>query len=109
MSKFLIKKNANGDYWFVLKAANHEVILTSEMYTAKASVKNGIDSVKENAILDENFERKTSKSNEPYFVLRARNNQIIGMSEMYSSIQAMENGIASVAKNAPIAEIDDQS
>jgi uncharacterized protein YegP (UPF0339 family) len=41
--------------------------------------------------------------------LKAGNNQVIGSSEMYSSTSAMENGIASVKKNAPIAEIDDIS
>jgi uncharacterized protein len=34
-------------------------------------------------------------------VLKAANNQIIGKSEMYESVAAMENGITSVKKNAP--------
>lgn len=33
----------------MLKAANHEVIATSEMYTAKAAALKGIESVKKNA------------------------------------------------------------
>jgi uncharacterized protein YegP (UPF0339 family) len=47
--KFEIKKTSNGQYRFVLKAGNGEIIATSETYTSKASAKNGIDSVKENA------------------------------------------------------------
>jgi uncharacterized protein YegP (UPF0339 family) len=46
--KFVIKKSA-GQYHFVLKAGNGEIIATSERYTTKASAKNGIESVKENA------------------------------------------------------------
>jgi len=46
--KFVIKKAA-GQYHFVLKAANGEIIATSERYTTKASAKNGIQSVKDNA------------------------------------------------------------
>lgn len=46
--KFVIKKSA-GQYHFVLKAANGEIIATSERYTSKASAKNGIESVKTNA------------------------------------------------------------
>ncbi len=41
------------------------------------------------------------------FRLVAGNNQIIGVSEVYSSRAAMEKGIASVRKNAPEAKIDD--
>ncbi|MHB1108229.1 MAG: YegP family protein, partial [Lutibacter sp.] len=45
------------------------------------------------------------KSGQPYFNLKATNGQIIGNSEMYSSESGMENGIASVKKNAPEAEV----
>ena len=68
---------------------------------AKAGATNGIESVRKNAPLDERFERKTSKADEPYFVLKADNGEVIGVSEMYSSKSAMENGIESVKKNAP--------
>lgn len=35
----------DGQYRFVLKAGNGEIILTSELYKAKASAENGIASV----------------------------------------------------------------
>jgi uncharacterized protein YegP (UPF0339 family) len=47
--KFEIKKKPGGQYHFVLKAANGEIIATSENYTSKATAKTGIDSVKANA------------------------------------------------------------
>ena len=40
-------------------------------------------------------------------MLKAANGEIIGKSEMYSSVAAMEKGIASVVKNAAEAEIVD--
>lgn len=46
--KFEIKKSGD-QYICVLKAGNGEIIATSERYTTKASAKNGIESVKENA------------------------------------------------------------
>lgn len=92
---------------FNLKAGNHEVILTSERYTTKAAAENGIASVKANGSNDAHFHRKTAKDQSPYFVLVAKNGQTIGKSEMYSSTSAVENGIASVKKNAPIAAITD--
>ena len=38
----------DGSPYFVLKAANHEVIGTSEMYSAKSAMENGIESVQTN-------------------------------------------------------------
>jgi uncharacterized protein YegP (UPF0339 family) len=108
MSKFELKKTADDQFMFNLVAVPPgEIILTSERYTQKASAQNGIESVKENALLDERYERKESKSGEPYFVLKAANHEVIGRSEMYSSQAAMENGIASVKKNVQVANIVD--
>jgi uncharacterized protein YegP (UPF0339 family) len=104
---FEIKSTAAGKYHFTLKAGNGEIILSSQQYEAKSSAENGIESVKKNAAQDERFERKTSKADEPYFVLNAANGQVIGQSEMYSSKSAMENGIESVKKNAPEAKLKD--
>jgi uncharacterized protein YegP (UPF0339 family) len=47
--RFVIKKAKNGQYVFVLKAANGEDIATSETYKSKASAQAGIASVKANA------------------------------------------------------------
>ena len=107
-AKFQIFKSGDQVH-FTLFAPNKEKILSSERYVAKSGATNGIASVKTNAVNDARFERRTSKANQPYFVLKAGNGEIIGTSEMYSSIAACENGIASVKANAPIAEILDQA
>jgi len=103
--KFELSKSTSGQFMFNLKAANNQIILTSQMYKTKASAVNGIDSVKKNANNNANYKRKSSKAGEPYFVLEAANGEVIGNSEMYSSESSMENGIASVTTNAPSAEV----
>ena len=45
----------------------------------------------------------------PMFNLKARNGEIIGTSEIYTSLDACKNGIASVQKNAPVANLEDQT
>ena len=45
----------------------------------------------------------------PMFNLKARNGEIIGTSEIYNNLDACKNGIASVQKNAPIANLEDQT
>ena len=44
-----LDKSSDGQYYFVLKAGNAEVILTSERYTGRAGAENGIASVQKNA------------------------------------------------------------
>src|SRR5262245_33268273 len=73
--KFEIKRSKNGDFYFHLLAGNGENILVNETYKAKASAKNGIESVKRNCLIDERYERKDGKSGKPYFVLKARNHE----------------------------------
>ncbi|HBC5730678.1 TPA: YegP family protein [Escherichia coli] len=43
-------KNTSQPYYFVLKASNHQVIVTSEMYSSKQAAENGIASVQTNGI-----------------------------------------------------------
>ena len=105
-AKFELKES-KGQFMFNLKAPNGRIILTSERYTNKSGTMNGIESVRKNAKDDARFERLESKKGEPYFVLKAKNNEPIGRSEMYSSKSAMQNGIASVKENAPVAGIND--
>ncbi|MBN2410698.1 YegP family protein [candidate division KSB1 bacterium] len=107
MGKYVIKKSKDNQFYFNLKAANGEIILTSEMYTSKDGAENGIDSVKKNSPLDSRYERKESKSGQNYFILKAANGQIIGTSEMYTSKPGMENGIKSVKSNGPGSSVED--
>jgi hypothetical protein len=106
MGKFEIKIAKNGQHYFNLKAGNGQIILTSEMYTTKAACDNGIESVKKNAPEDGRYERKQGASGKHHFNLKAGNHQVIGSSQMYADEGGMNNGIESVKKNAPEAEIE---
>ena len=107
--KFELKKSGNGKYFFNLLATNGQVILTSEMYEARASAVNGIASVQKNGGNAERYQRLTARDGSPYFTLRATNGQVIGQSQMYKSESSRDGGIRSCVNNAPDATIDDQS
>jgi uncharacterized protein YegP (UPF0339 family) len=55
--RFELKMSADGQYYFVLKSANYEVIAVSEMYTTKAAALNGIESIRNNAPVSETLEK----------------------------------------------------
>ncbi|MBR3296650.1 MAG: YegP family protein, partial [Firmicutes bacterium] len=50
MGKFVIKETKNGGFVFNLKAGNGEVIAVSETYSSLSACKNGIESVRKNAV-----------------------------------------------------------
>jgi uncharacterized protein YegP (UPF0339 family) len=106
--KFELFKDKGGKFRFRLKAANGQIILTSQGYKTKVSAKNGIASVQRNSAVDARFERKSSK-NKFAFNLKATNGQVVGTSEQYDTERACENGIQSVAKHAAGARVEDLS
>lgn len=120
MGKFVIKTTKSGGYKFDLKAGNGETIATSEVYNALTSCKNGIESVRKNSVKagvedqtvegfekvkHPKFEIYTDKSGEFRFRLKATNGEIIAVSEGYKALTSCKNGIESVKKNAPEAEV----
>lgn len=107
--KFIIRKSSNDQFYFNLWSAQEEIVLTSEMYTTKQGCKNGIESVKTNATDDKNYEKRISENGKYYFVLKAGNGEIIGVSKMYAYSTDRDNGIAIVKRDAPKAETEDLS
>lgn len=105
MGKFVVSVRKNGEFQFNLKAGNGQVILSSEGYSSESGCMNGIESVKKNAPDDERYERKTTESGKFRFNLKAGNGQVIGTSQNYESEDGRNNGIESVKKNAPDAEV----
>ncbi len=119
MGYFVIRKTNTG-VKFDLHAGNHEVIATSEVYQSDASCKKGIASVRRNApvanlqdmtvepvvtVSCPKFEVYTDKAGEFRFRLKATNGQIIAVSEGYVAKNSCLNGIESVRKNAPEADV----
>lgn len=118
MGKFLIRKVPTG-VKFDLRAPNGQVILSSEVYTTLPSCRRGIASIRKNAVragledrtaaeirqcANPKFEVFRDKSGEFRFRLKARNGEIVGVSEGYREKIGCLAGIESVRKNAPLAE-----
>jgi hypothetical protein len=99
----------NQQYHWVLKASNHEVILSGENYSSKQGAESGISSCRINSQVDARYEKRTSVAGQPYFILKAENAQVIGTSQMYSTTNARDNGIASVKQFGKDAILDDKA
>ncbi|MBR6579785.1 MAG: YegP family protein [Ruminococcus sp.] len=122
MGKFIIKQTNTG-FTFSLKAGNGEVIASGgEVYNRIDSIKNGIASVAKNAPIanledqtvegfavekNPKFEVYADKKGEFRFRLKAKNGQIIAVSEGYVKKASCLNGIESVRKNAVDAPVEE--
>ena len=119
MGKFVVR-NVSSGIKFDLKATNGQVIATSEVYESKNARLSGVESVRKNAPIakvedqtvegfekatNPKFEIYTDKAGEYRFRLKARNGEIIAVSEGYAAKTSCENGVESVRKNAPKAEV----
>ena len=112
-------KSVNTGVKFNLKANNGEIIATSEVYTTERACKKGIESVRKcctggvedqtvenfEVLKHPKFEVYTDKAGEFRFRLKARNGQIVAVSEGYKKMASCLNGIESVRKNAPESPI----
>ena len=120
MGKFVVKATKTG-FVFNLKAGNGETIATSEVYTTEAACLKGVESVRKNAVdakledqtvaevaavTNPKFEMYTDKAGEFRFRLKARNGEIIAVSEGYKAKASCLNGIDSVRRNAPDAAVE---
>lgn len=119
MGKFEVKATSDNKVRFNLKATNGQVIATSQTYTTMRTLKTGILSIQKNAgaeIEDQTkepvevkkcpkYEIYLDKAGEFRFRLRASNGQTILASQGYTAKDSCINGIESVGKNAPNAEI----
>ncbi|MCP1446014.1 uncharacterized protein YegP (UPF0339 family) [Pseudomonas sp. GGS8] len=104
-----LSKSTDGQFHFVLKAGNAEIILTSERYTTRSTAENGIASVQANSPVDARYAKEVAMDGKPYFNLKAANHQVIGNSQRYSSEAARAAGIESVKINGPSSTIKDQT
>ncbi|MDC9595588.1 YegP family protein [Xenorhabdus anantnagensis] len=102
-----LKKAKNGQFYFNLVTAKGDIILNSEMYTSKAAASKGIHSVQVNSPDKTRHEVRISKSGKPYFVLKARNHQIVGVSENHANETSMKKCMQSVMKIGPTENIRD--
>jgi uncharacterized protein len=101
----------NGEYYFNIVAANHEIVATSETYSSKSNATRAASTVRQlinltgakpeaaPAVKRERFETFTGEDKKVYFRLRANNGEIVLGSQAYTAKSSALNGIESVKSN----------
>ena len=104
--KFEIFSGKDNRYYFRLSPENGKIVLTSEGYASLSEAKKGVAMVKLNAGISSRFEKRMSQNQQSYFVLLAKNGEIVGTSETYKSSQDRDNGIRAVKTYASEAKVE---
>lgn len=104
-----ISQAKDGQYRFVLKALNGEILLSSELYKDKVSAMNGINAIRNSAQDECNFEIIEAKNGKSYFHLKAKNHQMIGISQFYNDLEEVDLAIELVKKYSQSDKISDLS
>jgi uncharacterized protein YegP (UPF0339 family) len=108
--KYTITKDTAGQFRFVLRAKNGEIILrASQGYSSNSGCRNGIASCQKNSPYDSSYERKNSASYTFSFNLKAGNWEVIGVSESYTTSSGRENGIDACKRDGSTQSIEDLS
>lgn len=94
--RFETFEGADGKTYFHLLAGNGEKVLASQGYGSPSSAASGIDSVQVNGIDAAKYEIREAQDGSSYFVLKAGNGSIIGVSEMYVSKSNAQRAVTSV-------------
>ncbi|GAB5415922.1 MAG: hypothetical protein Crog4KO_07030 [Crocinitomicaceae bacterium] len=81
----------------------------SEHYESKDSAENGIDSLRTIASFSSRFNHKRSENDQHYFEVKTANDQVIGTSELFASLELAEQGVEAVMQCAPVANIVDET
>jgi uncharacterized protein YegP (UPF0339 family) len=105
MTKFETFTGKNNEHYFRLINEKGEVLLSSEGYTQKDGLLNGIESVKKNITLTENYEIKTASNGKHFFNLKAGNGQVISTSAMWDSKDLMNTWMKDLKTEVPQATV----
>ena len=87
-----------GKTYFRLRAANGEVVLSSQAYTTKAAAQSGIESVRENGVVSERFDRIDGEDGQVRIRLVANNGAVIANGEPYASKSNAERAITRITE-----------
>ena len=105
MTKFETFLGKNNEHYFRLLNGEGEVLLSSEGYTKKDNLLNGIESVKKNITAPANFEMKTATNGKHFFNLKAANGQVISTSAMWDSEDLRDTWMTKMKTEVPGAQV----
>ncbi len=104
---FEVYRDKGESYRFRLKNAEGVVVLSSDAYRSKQTCLRAIRKVRNYAMHDALFERKTTNSGRFQFWLKAKNHHVIARSPSYESAARRDSALATVRQKAAEVQVEE--
>lgn len=104
---FKVFRDKGGSYRFQLKDAEGDVVLSSHKYRTKQTCLRAIRKVRNYAMHDALFERKTTDTGRFLFWLKATNHHVMAQSPSYESAARRDAALATVREKAPAVRVEE--
>lgn len=105
--KFEMLVGKDGKFYFHLKAANGEIVLSGRGFATKYEAIQSIASVMRYGAYESRFLRRETAEGRYFFQLQAPSGRLLGWSEMYHSKQGRDNGIIAVRRAVQFGRVLD--
>jgi len=102
-------KRSAGKYLFNLKGERHEVLLTSGFYPKKEEALAAIETVRKLGADVKSYELRRAATGSPFFVLKARANEVLVKSELFESESAAFRAMQTLTKQCATVDLRDWS
>ncbi len=104
--EFLVFLGKDEQFYFHLSSETGQVLLVSEGYTTLNGCLGGVRAVRKNAAIPERFTIYPAKNGGFYFMLKAANYRLVGVSDVFADRLACEASLALVARLAGAAALN---
>jgi uncharacterized protein YegP (UPF0339 family) len=102
-------KRSAGKFLFNLKGEQHEVLLTSGFFPKREDALAAIETVRKLGADSKSYEMRRAATGSPFFVLKARANEVLVKSEVYESESAAFRAMQVMTKQCSTVDLRDWS
>lgn len=108
-ASFIIDRASNRQFYFLLQCSIGATLLTSYTFVFRISCFRAIDAVKTACMQDSNFQTGIATNKQYFFVLRGNDEEILGTSQYYNTIQLRDEAMNRVKKETAEALLQDRT
>ena len=106
-ARFVLQQDGPGVFFYIFKTHSGQVLLTSPSYPDKDSALRRISSARSLAHNPKNYELRTARNEQSYFVVKNSKDEVLGQSEMYADSESARQGIDFMRSHARGARLED--
>lgn len=106
-AKYVLRQSEAGGFHFTLHTHAGQLLLTSPAFADKVTALSRLNSTRNLAGTNKNYQLLTTEDGQQYFVLRNKHQDVVAQSEMFSDPESVTQGINLVKANARVARLED--